>query len=315
VRQLLSAGWWDGLRRAVTRAAVHGALAVSRWLGPAGVLEVGRAVGGLAGLAGPLRRRLATNFRLAGIAPTEERLDAWFRRFGTWAGWSLAVYQAGLDGSGLLGRISFDESLAHLDAALARGRGVVLAAPHLACHEITAGFLHRRHPVAALVRESKSADHDAVKRRWYEALGLEIVHRARGSSLVADVVAMLRVLRNGRVLAVTPDVLLPEDKGTHVRFFGREVCLSPGVVVLAQRSGAPLVTAQLEWDDGPGSRLGRVRIRFSPPLELPAAGDREQAARLGLQLWCAETEEYLRRRPENWLFWLDKRWTRALRAA
>jgi KDO2-lipid IV(A) lauroyltransferase len=314
VSKLLSAGWWDGVRRAATRAALHGALTLGRWLGPRALLEVGRAAGGLAGLAGPLRARLAANFRRAGIVPTEERLDAWFRRFGTWAGWSLAVFQAGLEGSGLAERISFDESVAHLDDAVARGRGVVLAAPHLACHEITAGFLHRRHPVAALVRESKSPGHDAVKRRWYEALGLETVHRARGSSLVADVVALLRVLRGGRVLAVTPDVLMPPGRGVPVRLFGRTVHLSPGVAVLAQRSGAPLVSALLEWDDGPGVRPARVRIRFSEPLALPAAGDRDQAAREGLQLWCAAAEEYLRRRPENWLFWLDKRWTRALAA-
>jgi lauroyl/myristoyl acyltransferase len=197
---------------------------------------------------------------------------------------------------------------------VARGRGVVLAAPHLACHEITAAYLHRRHAVAALVRESKSAGHDAVKRRWYEALGLETVHRARGSSLVADVVAMLRVLRGGRILAVTPDVLVPPERGVRVRLFGREVCLSPGVAVLAQRSGAPLVSALLEWEDGPGPRQGHVRIHFSEPLELPAGGDRDRAARAGMQSWCVGAEEYLRRRPENWLFWLDKRWGRALAA-
>src|SRR5262249_26110936 len=149
VSKLLSAGWWDGVRRAATRAALHGALTLGRWLGPRALLEGGRAAGGPARPAGALPARPGAHLRhaRAGIVPTEERLDAWFRRFGTWAGWSLAVFQAGLEGSGLAERISFDESVAHLDDAVARGRGVVLAAPHLACHEITAGFLHRRHPV------------------------------------------------------------------------------------------------------------------------------------------------------------------------
>jgi KDO2-lipid IV(A) lauroyltransferase len=314
VGDLLSAGWFDQLRRGSMRAAVHGALGLGRWLGPRPLLEVGRAVGALAGLGGPLRERLRDNFRRAGVVPTEQRLDGWFRRFGTWAGWSLAVYQAGLDASGLLEHITFDDSVRYLDEAVARGRGVVLAAPHMACHEIAAGFIHHRHPLTALVRESKSAEHGAIKRRWYEAVGLDTVHRARGSSLVADVVAVLRVLRGGRLLAVTPDVLMPTSKGVPVNLLGRQVSLSPGVVVLAQRSGAPLVTALLQWEEGRGGWPRRLRVCFTEPLELPRCGDRDTAAREGMQRWCGLVERYLRRQPENWMFWLDKRWTQALRA-
>jgi lauroyl/myristoyl acyltransferase len=314
VGTLLSAGWWNGLRRGAMRAAVHRGLGLGRWLGPRAVLEVGRAVGAVAGLTGPLRARLRDNFRAAGIVPTEERLDGWFRRFGNWAGWSLAVYQDGLDGSGVASRIYFDDSVRYLDEAAAQGRGVLLAALHMSCHEIGAGIIHRRHALTALVRESKSAGHDAIKRRWYEAVGLDTVHRARDSSVVADVVAMLRVLRAGRLLAVTPDILMGPDRGVRVRMLGRDVCLSPGIVVLAQRSRAPLVTALLEWDEARGTQPERLRIGFSPPLEMPAGG-RDEAAREGMQRWCRLAEDYLRRCPENWLFWLDKRWTRALRSA
>jgi KDO2-lipid IV(A) lauroyltransferase len=273
---------------------------------------MGQASGCLAGLVGPLRDRLATNFRLAGIAPTKDRLDAWFRHFGTWTGWSLAIYGAGLEGSGLLERMYFDDSVRYLDEAVARGRGVVLAAPHLACHEIAAAYAHRRHPIAALIRESKSAEHDGIKRRWYEALGMETVHRARDTSPFADVVAMLRVLRAGRVLAVTPDVLVSPSRGVPVRMFGHEAVLSPGIVVLARKARAPLVTGLLEWEER-GAAGGRLRVRFTEPLELPAECSREQVSQEGMQRWCEQVEGYLRRQPENWLFWLDKRWTRVLR--
>jgi lauroyl/myristoyl acyltransferase len=314
VPSLFSRSSWDHWRRSATQAALHGVLRLGRWLGPRGALEAGRLFGGVSGLAGPLRRRLAANFRAAGFAPTDDLLDRYFCRLGDWAGWSLAIYEHGLEGSGVPARVVFDDSVRHFDEAVARGRGVVLASPHFACHEILAALSARRHPVAAVVRESKSALHDAVKRRWYGALGLEMIHRARHSSLVADTVSLLRVLRTGRVLGITPDVLVSGGKGVPVRLFGRAVTLSPGFAVLAQRSGAAVLTGTVEWEGRPGSRHARLRGSFHPPTVLPPAGDRERTAREALQAWCDRFEESLRVQPENWLFWLDKRWTRVLQA-
>src|SRR5262249_50173134 len=85
----------------------------------------------------------------------------------------------------------------------------------------------------------------------------------RDSSVVADTLAYLRVLRAGRVLGITPDVLLPPDKGLPVWMFGHQVTLSPGAVLLAMRAGAPLVTPLAEWlDAGPGGRGAPPRLRL-----------------------------------------------------
>jgi lauroyl/myristoyl acyltransferase len=314
VGQLLNARWLHECRRAATQAAMRAAARSARWLGPGGAQALGRAVGRTAGFAGPLRRRLAMNLRRAGIASTETVLDRYFRRLGTWAGWSLAVYQAGFDASGVGARVEFDASVAHLDRAVAHGKGVLLACPHLFCHEIGAAAVHRRHPVVALVRENKSPVRAALKRRWYEATGVETVRRPRDASVVADTLAFLRVLSRGRVLGITPDVLMPSDKGLPVHIFGREPRLSPGMVLLAMHAGAPLVTALPEWDDGGPGRPARVRMHFSEPVEFSPRGDRQRTAREGLQAWWRLVEDYLRRRPENWMFWLDKRWTRVLAA-
>jgi lauroyl/myristoyl acyltransferase len=306
----LNAGQW---RRTATQAAVRGLVKLTEWLGPSGALELGQVVGNLARFAGPLRQRLATNLKHAGIVPAETILDRYFHRFGCWSGWSLAVYQAGLEGSGVASRLIFDESVVNLDRAVAKGKGVVLACPHLFCHEMAAAAIHRRHPVVALVRETKNAERGAIKQHWYESTGMETVRRPRDSAVVADTIAYLRVLRNGRVLGITPDILLPPEKGVAVRMFGRQVTLSPGIVVLAMRAGAPLVTPLAEWLDAePGQRGSRIRMHFSEPIEYPTSGDRERTIRDGLQAWCRYVEDYFRREPENWMFWLDKRWGREL---
>jgi hypothetical protein len=85
------------------------------------------------------------------------------------------------------------------------------------------------------------------------------------------------------------------------------------MVVLAMSAGASLVTPLPEWvEAAPGGRLPRLRMHFSEPIEFPTGGDREHTIREGLQGWWRSIEAYLRREPENWMFWLDKRWTRVL---
>jgi lauroyl/myristoyl acyltransferase len=312
VAKVLNVGWW---RRTATEATVRSFVKLTGWLGPGAAMHIGEAAGSLARLASPLRQQLAANLRRAGIAPTEATLNRYFHRFGCWAGWSLAVYQAGLEKSGVIDRLPFDRSVTNLDRAMGKGKGVVLASAHMFCHEMAAAAIHRRHPVVAVIRESKDPERDAVKQHWYQATGMETLRRPRDSSVVADTMAYLRVLRNGRVLGITPDVLLPAEKGLPVRMFGRQVTLSPGMVLLAMRSGAPLVTPLPQWLDAePGRRGARINMLFCEPIEFPSGGDRERTLRDGLQAWCSSIEAFLRREPENWMFWLDKRWGRALAA-
>jgi lauroyl/myristoyl acyltransferase len=320
------------IRRRLTLKAIRGLLRLNRWLGPSGAQRAGRVVGGLAGWVGPLRRRLADNLRCAGIAPTEDVLDRYFDHFGTLVGWSLAVYQNSFEQSGLAGRFLFDESIRHLDDAVARGKGVVLASPHLFCHELAAAAINRRHPIMAIVRESKDAVRGEIKQHWYRATGIDTVFRARHSSLLADTFNYIRILREGKVLAITPDILVEPSQGVPVSMFGRTVHLSPGIVQLAMRSGAALVTCLGDWhgvagggwrvageeaaySHGPRSTVHgpRIVMSFGEPIVFPRSRNRDQTLRHGMQSWVSTIENYLRDHPANWLFWLDKRWTRQLR--
>ena len=56
--------------------------------------------------------------------------------------------------------------------------------------------------------------------------------------MLADTVALVRVLRTGNVLGITPDLVVPEGKGIAVQMFGRKVNAVPGFAFLAMRSGA-----------------------------------------------------------------------------
>lgn len=299
-------------RRSATYALLHGALRLGRLLGPNRAMDVGGWVGEICGLPGPLRRRLAANWRAAGIEPTKELLDRYFHRLGLWIGWSLAVYEHGMDKSGIAARCEEGDARPIFEAAFAKGRGVVLAETHFFAHEIVAGYVNRHFPVAALVRESKFPAHNAVKEKWYRALGLPVVHRARHSSLLADTVELIRVLRTGKALGITPDLIVPKAKGIAVRMFGKDVCLAPGFAFLAMRTGAPIITSRLEWIDADSPRTARVRLNCNEPITIPDGGNRAATMRDAVQHWCDVQEAALRKNPENWLFWLDKNWTEAL---
>jgi KDO2-lipid IV(A) lauroyltransferase len=295
------------LRRAGTQSAVRAALRVSRRLGPAGAVRLGAALGTAARWALPLRRRLAATLRRAGVEPTRARLDRYFEHFGWWAGWSLAVHQFGFDAAGMAERFTFDSSVVHLDRAVAAGRGVLLVGPHVFCHEIGVAAMHRRHPLVMLVRQSKSPDREALKQRWYEATGLDTIRRPRHASVVSDTRTFLRLLRAGRLMAIAPDLLAEHGHGVPVRVFGRELHVPAGPAVLAMRSGAAIVSAFADFS------AGRIQLSFSEPEYVTADGDKAAAVSAAMTRLWGRLEAYLTSAPESWMFWLDKRWQRALR--
>jgi len=302
------------LRRWLTLSGMRGILALGRLVGPNGAAFTGSLVGSLAGSLPFMRNRLATNLRAAGFQPTRAQIDRYFRHLASWAGWSASVYVRGFVESGVAARITLDSSFKYIDEAMARGRGIVLSSPHMFCHELGAAAINRRHPVVALVRESKNANRETMKARWYEATGLGVVKRPRKSSVMADTIAAIRTLQGGAILGITPDIIMPPDKGIPVQIFGRTVHMSPGLIVLASRVGAPIVSCRCEWFEGRTPREDRMVLKFDPPIEFTNRKLGEAQTRQGLQDWCRWHEASLAENPEAWMLWLDKHWTKALRS-
>lgn len=148
----------------------------------------------------------------------------------------------------------------------------------------------------------------ARKLKWYGALGAEIVLRPRHTSTVKDAVAYLNVLRRGGVLAITPDLLAEVPQGVETQVFGRQARVHGGAFAIAIAAGAPMIVPYFRWQ--PDSTL-LVSCERAP--EPPTGCERATANRLALENWWTWFEQKLRSNPENWLFWLDKSWSRFLR--
>ena len=230
----------------------------------------------------------------------------------TWAGFlasALATFHHGIDATPVPLEVEMDDSFRTLDDAVAEGRGAVITSPHWSGHELMSALVNRKHPMTLLVRQASSAERMARKLKWYKALGAEIVLRPSHASTIKDAVAYLNVLKRGRVLAITPDLLADAPQGVDARMFGRAVRLHGGAFAIALAARAPMIRPYLRWQ----SELRVVAVWERAP-ELPATGDREAAVSCAVQDWCNWFERKLRANPENWLFWLDKRWSRFLRA-
>jgi len=297
-------------RRAATQMAIRQAITITAALPSDLQRSIIRSLVGLAGGIPMLRRRVRENMRLAlGPDYPTQAEGLYFRHLGWQLSSSLATFHHGVAATPVLEEVKFDESVRLLDDAVAEGRGVVLTSPHWSGHELVAAIINRRHPMVMFVRQASTSERALRKLKWYNALGVETLLRPNRTSTIEDAVAYLKVLKKGKLLAITPDLLAEADQGVETCIFKRPARLPGGAFALAILGRAPMIRVFGHWQSE-----STIMVMFDrAPLALDSS-DRELAIRDGVQDWCCWFEEKLRANPENWQFWLDKRWSRFLRA-
>jgi lauroyl/myristoyl acyltransferase len=258
-----------------------------------------------------LRRMVRENMCLAlGNEISRGAEGLYFRRLGWLLSRSLSTFNRGVAATPVLEEVKFDDSVHILDEAVAEGRGVVITSPHWSGHELVAATVARRHPLTMLVRQAPTAQRQSRKLKWYDALGAEIILRPPQASSIKDAVAYMSVLKRGKVLAITPDLLVDSASGIETRIFGRTATLPGGAFALALAQRAPMVRPYFRWQSD-----ASVLVAWERAPELVHAVDRDSAVRAAIQDWCTWFEKRVEESPENWLFWLDKRWARFWRAS
>lgn len=204
----------------------------------------------------------------------------------------MAGRPARLDTAGLPVEV---EGRAHLEAALAEGRGVLVLSGHLGNFELLVrlgGALDRPTWVVTNAFRSRLAE------RLWRAL------RAGGPGLLpasGSGRAVLRALGRGEVVAFVLDQNVPPRGAVFVPFFGRLAATSPGLAKVALRSGAPIVPVFAERVEG-GHRLV-----VEPPIRAAGTGDRSGDVERVTARCVGVVEAAIRRAPEQWL-WIHRRW-------
>jgi Kdo2-lipid IVA lauroyltransferase/acyltransferase len=128
-----------------------------------------------------------------------------------------------------------------LDAALAAGKGVIIAAPHLGCWELLNYWLCSKTPMAILYRPPRIAAIEGLLRKVRGALAPEQV-RADG----AGVRTLYKRLAAGGTVGILPDQKPRAGEGQFAPFFGREALTMVLLPRLAARTGATVLFAFAE---------------------------------------------------------------------
>lgn len=133
------------------------------------------------------------------------------------------------------------EGGALLEDAMARGQGVLIAAPHLGSWELLNLWLSRQAPMAILYRVPQRPEFDALMRALRGHFGAEPVRAD-----AAGVRTLFRRLKAGRMVGILPDQRPKSGEGAWGTFFGQRAKTMTLFGRLAHKSGAPALLAWAE---------------------------------------------------------------------
>lgn len=188
------------------------------------------------------------------------------------------------------------------DAAIAAGRGVIVAAPHYGNWELLNQWLASRTPLAILYKPPESRIGEAFLRR----VRADDANAARVEQVPAEgsaVRRLLRVLQGGGVVGILPDQQPKGGDGVFAPFFGIEALTMTLLPRLAARTGAAVLYAYCERIEAPGAAPAfALRIEAAP--DGIAADDPSQ----GAHALNAGVERIARRDPAQYQ-WTYKRYT------
>ncbi len=183
-----------------------------------------------------------------------------------------------------------------LEAALARGKGVVFVSGHVGNWELLArrvaceGF-----PCQSIAKETSDPRLTELVGRFRARGGVRSIWRGQDGAARH----MLRALKNGEILGI----LIDQDtkvQSLFVPFFGELAATPRAAADLALRTGAAVVVGFCHRE-GEGYRLSMEEV---PP---PPEQDREAAALALTATLSARIEAAIRRTPEQWV-WMHQRW-------
>jgi KDO2-lipid IV(A) lauroyltransferase len=146
------------------------------------------------------------------------------------------------------------------DAALASGRGVIIAAPHYGNWELLNQWLAARTPLAILYRPPESAVGEAFLQRVRGDAAARVTQVPAEGSAVRH---LFKRLKDGGVVGILPDQQPKAGDGAFAPFFGLPALTMTLLPRLAARSGAIVLFACCERIDW--SPAFRLRIEAAPP--------------------------------------------------
>ena len=209
---------------------------------------------------------------------------------------SITLSRAGHDT--VLGAFIEPDGWEILEAAVARGQGVVIVAGHMGNWELCASYMSVRGlPFDAITMHMANPLADGFFKRTRERLGMGVIFDDEAVRVIP------RALKSGRAIGFMSDQGAKGLAATFVDFFGRPAKTPRGAAVFALRNKLPLIfVAAMRQSDG--------RYRFhAQSVPLAESGERDKDVDDTVRNYTRVIEEYVRKYPEQY-FWQHRRWRR-----
>ncbi|ARZ71087.1 phosphatidylinositol mannoside acyltransferase [Streptomyces sp. HU2014] len=184
------------------------------------------------------------------------------------------------------------EGLRILEEALAAGRGVVVALPHMGNYDLAGAWVTTRLGVPFTTVAERLKPETLYDRfvAYREGLGMEVLPHAGGSAFGT----LARRLRAGGLVCLVADRDL-SSSGIEVKFFGEAAKMPAGPAMLAVQTGAALLPVTLWYDRSPV-----MRGRIHPPVDVPETGTRQEKAAAMTQQMADAFASGIAEHPQDW---------------
>jgi KDO2-lipid IV(A) lauroyltransferase len=193
------------------------------------------------------------------------------------------------------------ENLDLLEAALARGKGVLIVTGHFGNFEVAtaaglASYPHAQGRFYFVRRPFKPKWLDDLVTRRFRRAGFGVLPKRGGLEGILD------RLNAGDLVVFPFDQHASRKDGVMVDFFGHPAGTFRSVAVLALATGAPVVPAS-SWREAQGRHV----LRFEEALAPIEHADTNEAIRLNTRAYNAALERMIVRHPDQW-WWVHRRW-------
>lgn len=190
------------------------------------------------------------------------------------------------------------ENRNYIDYALEMNKGILAIVFHYSNWEIMGiASTLLNHDVVALARPLKRHRRlNDFLNSLRSSTGLKVIpNKWTGKTI-------MRLLRENKIVALLADQREKRSKGVLVDFFGEKVSTNKGPVILAMKTGAPVIPVYL-------SRKGFLKysVVCGKPIDIERKGDVEGLIESNTRKLNAFLESIIIEAPEEW-FWVHRRW-------